>query len=160
MFLYRVGPKAFLETFNGLGESYHEGGRWNQIGSPVIYFASSPAIALLEMANYLDSPQHVPPSFHMGVYELPDAVALDTLPTDSLPDDWEDFPYPASTQAQGSQWLASKAALGLLVPSCTVPVIKADEGVIVVSPSHPDIAKLKLINAQERLYSKRLFSRE
>jgi RES domain-containing protein len=158
MYLYRIGPKAFLETFNGLGGSYQHGGRWNEIGSPVIYFASSPATALLEMANYLHSPRHVPPSYRMGVYELPDTVTVEALPVDSLPEDWDDFPYPASTQAMGSEWMASMSALCLLVPSCSVPIITSGEGIIVANPRHPDISRIKLVDATKKLYSKRLFS--
>ncbi|MFT4927875.1 MAG: RES domain-containing protein, partial [Phenylobacterium sp.] len=70
MRLYRICPLHFLENYSGLGGSYKDGGRWNLPGVPVMYFALSPSVALLEMANYLPSPRLVPASYRLGIYEL------------------------------------------------------------------------------------------
>lgn len=142
--LYRVGSEKYLGRFNGLGASYTDGARWNLPESPVIYYATSPAIALLEMANYLTSPRHVPASYRMGVFEFTENVHLDELAEADLPGDWAKFPHPGSTQRLGTEWLDSNTAVGLLVPSCTVPIITPGEGLVVVNPGHPDIAKLRL----------------
>ena len=56
MQLYRICPEAFLENYSGEGASFRSGGRWNQPGQRVLYFASSAAVAMLEVANYLPSP--------------------------------------------------------------------------------------------------------
>lgn len=157
MRLYRVGGEKYLNVFNGLGASYQKGARWNHPGDPVIYFATSQSIALLEMANYLASPRHVPPRTRLGVYELPDSVAIETLPEALLPPDWRAFPHPESTREIGSRWLRKGAQAGLVVPSTTVPVVVAGEGLVVVNPGHPDIKQLTLIDASRKIYSDRMF---
>lgn len=63
MRLFRICPEQYLENYSGLGASYRDGARWNKAGIPVLYFALSPAVALLEMGNYLPSPRLVPKSY-------------------------------------------------------------------------------------------------
>ena len=156
MKLYRISPKQFLENYNGLGASYRDGARWNKAGTPVLYFALSPAVALLEMSNYLPSPRLVPKNYQMGVYELPDSAAIDTLPEVSLPANWGLYPYPASTQTIGDDWLKKGDGVALLVPSTAVPA--GLEQISVLNPNHPDCKKLHLTLVTDSLYNDRMFS--
>jgi RES domain-containing protein len=157
--LYRVGPEKYLGRFNGLGASYTDGARWNLPESPVIYYATSPAIALLEMANYLVSPRHVPASYRIGAFEFTEEVQIDELAETDLPENWAEFPHPESTQRLGTEWLDSNSAVGLLVPSCTVPMVTPGEGLIVVNPGHLDIRKLQLVEITGVIYNERMFSK-
>lgn len=156
MLIYRICPEPFLENYTGTGASYKDGARWNLAGDAVLYFALSPATALLEMANYLPSPRLVPKNYRLGVYQIPDSVALDTIEWQDIPKDWAQFPYPLSAQAMGSQWLQATKSLGLLVPSTAVPA--GLEKIIVINPLHSDINKIQLQRSIKELFNQRSFS--
>lgn len=132
-----------------------DGARWNRARLPVLYFASSPAVALLEMANYLPSPRLVPKSYRLGIYQLPDPTSCVTLSTEQMPEDWAQYPYPASTQEIGSEWLIEMKSLCLFVPSAAIPA--GLEQMVVVNPRHPEIASLKRIDTKSDLYNTRAF---
>ena len=155
MRLYRITKLKYLTSYSGQGKSFQDGARWNSPGFPVLYFASSPAVALLEMANYLPSPRLVPKDYNLGIYELPSNTKSKTLTVDDLPDDWADFPYPLSTQLIGSKWLNSNDELCLIVPSAAIP--EGMENIVIVNPNHPQIGSLKLSYATPSLYNKRAF---
>ncbi len=70
MRLYRICPERFLENYSGLGASFQDGARWNSKGYPALYFALSPATAMLEMANYLPSPRLVPADYRLGSVDV------------------------------------------------------------------------------------------
>lgn len=155
MLLYRITREKYLTNFTGRGSSYLNGARWNKPQLPVLYFAPTPSVALLEMANYLPSPRLVPKDYRLGIYELPKSTSIKTLTVADLPSDWAEFPHPISTQTIGSQWLLSKETLCLTVPSAAIT--EGLENIIIVNPEHPEIENLQLINAVSSLYSKRAF---
>jgi RES domain-containing protein len=155
MKLYKVAPETFLENYTGLGASYQDGARWNEPGLPVLYFACSPSISLLEMANYIPSPRLIPASYRLGEYDWPDDIAVDRLEIDELPKDWNIHPFPASTQVIGSNWLRKSHKAGLIVPSTTSPF--GSEYIMLVNPTHPDAKRIALLKSIEKIYSDRIF---
>jgi RES domain-containing protein len=155
MRLYRITKEKYLTNFTGRGKSFSDGARWNSPGLPVLYFACTPSVALLEMANYVISPRLVPKSYRFGIYELPDKLSNKTLSIEDMPPDWTNFPYPVSTQAIGSEWLLSNESLCLIVPSVAVPA--GMENIAIVNPVHPEIKELKLSSVESSLYNKRAF---
>lgn len=155
MRLYKITKAPYLTNLNGKGGSFQNGARWNQAGFPVLYFAPNVGTALLEMANYLPSPRFIPPSYHLGIYEIEDDVSTKILKVENLPADWADYPYPISTQKIGSQWLESKESLILFVPSTAVS--KGLENIAVVNPLHPEIKQLNLISTTKDLFNSRTF---
>lgn len=155
MRLYRITKEKYLQNFTGRGKSFLDGARWNNPGIPVLYFATTPSVALLEMANYLPSPRFVPQSYKLGIYELPDSSSHRILKVEDLPQDWAEYPYPLSTQKIGSKWLIDQSELCLFVPSVAIPA--GMENIIVVNPYHLEISNLKLISFEASLYNKRAF---
>ncbi len=153
---FRICPQQYLENYSGLGASYKNGARWNLAGEPVLYFAQSPATALLEMSNYLPSPRLIPKSYRLGIYQIADTTPLDIIEHDDLPEDWASFPYPISTQKIGSNWLKTGKSLGLLVPSTAVPA--GLENIIVINPLHAEAQSIRLVNSISELFNKRTFS--
>jgi RES domain-containing protein len=153
--LFRITRIKYLENFTGKGGSFLNGARWNTSGIPVLYFASTPSVALLEMANYLPNPRLIPADYRLGIYHLPDTVSSQTLTVNNLPQDWSRYPYPSSTQKIGSQWLNEGGSLILFVPSVAVPA--GLENIAVINPRHPDINKLKLSSVESDLYNDRAF---
>ena len=156
MDLYRIGPEIYLHNNTGLGASYKDGARWNQAGYPVIYFARSPSVAMLEMANYLPSPRLVPKHYRLGKYEI-NNVDYDEFPEEKLPNDWNSYPYSHSTQELGSDWLKLNEKVILLLPSAAVP--GGLEKIALFNPKHADAKKLKLVGSLKEIYSPRMFKK-
>jgi len=142
MLLYRIVPDTYLENFSGKGASYSDGARWNEPGLPVLYFALSASVAMLEMANYFPLPGLIPNNRVLGIYELPETINFYKLPVAELPKDWNYYPYPQSTRDIGSQWLRTCRQLAMIVPSAATP--DGLESIIVINPLHNDIFFLKL----------------
>ena len=157
MRLYRIGRLEHLEDFRGLGASYRDGGRWNRVGKPALYFAEAASVATLEMANYLPSPQLVPSSYRLGVYQLPDDAPMVRWPASALPPDWRDFPYPKSTQQMGTDWLDQGEGQLLAVPSAAVPA--GLEAIVLASPARLEPAAIRLIGAEADIHNPRAFAR-
>lgn len=156
MRLYRICPERFLENYQGLGASYQDGARWNSPCHPALYFALSPATAMLEMANYLPSPRLVPADYRLGICELPDTITIDELSAKQLPNNWAVYPYPTSTQQLGDQWLGYGNSLALLVPSTAVS--RGLEKIALINPAHPDCKNIRLMESVTELYNERSFS--
>lgn len=92
MRLYRICYADHLQNYQGLGASYQDGGRWNEPGIPVLYFAESASVAMPEMANYLPSPRLVPPTYRLGVYDVAGNLPMERWTTADLPSGWDRFP--------------------------------------------------------------------
>lgn len=155
MLLYRAVPLAYAQNFSGRGQSYESGGRWNPPLFPVLYFATSPSLARMESANYQASPRPIPKSYVLAEYALPDNVELVNI-SQPLPADWDDYPYPTSTQGIGREWLTASKTLGLLVPSVT-----DNMGVdlcLVINPLHADITRLRYVRHATGLFGPRAFA--
>jgi RES domain-containing protein len=65
---------------------------------------------------------------------------INVIPLDpiDLPEDWDSFPPPQSTQNIGSQWVLKKKSMVLKVPSTVVK----EEFNYLINPAHPDFHKL------------------
>lgn len=157
MQLFRIGSERYLNNMDGRGSSYKNGARWNHEGTPVIYMGVSPAIAMLEMANYIERPELVPVDYRMAAYEVDDDVEFAAIEVGDLEDGWEYFPYPEYTQTIGTNFLDKREYLGLMVPSCTVPMHNDHGRIIVINPFHPDISKIRLVDTSEKIYNERMF---
>lgn len=156
MRLYRICRADHLEDYHGRGVSYRHGGRWNEPGIPVLYFAATAGIAMLEMANYLPSPRLVPTGYRLGVYEASGDLSVERWTAEDLPTDWDRFPYPRSTQRMGSDWLTRGSATLLVLPSAAVPGGLDD--IVLVTPARLDAASIRLSAVHERLYNPRAFA--
>ena len=134
MRLYRICRVEHLEDYSGLGASYRGGGRWNEAGLAVLYFAETASVAMLEMANYLPSRRLVPAGYRLGIYDVGGTLSMERWTVDDLPSGWDRFPYPPDTQRMGSGWLRHGSASLLMIPSAAVPG-GLDKIVLASSPS-------------------------
>ena len=156
MRLYRICHADHLEHHHGLGVGYRCGGRWNAPGIPVLYFAATAGVAMLEMSNYLPSPHLVPSGYRLGVYEVAGQPSVERWTTEDLPVDWNRFPYPRSTQRMGSDWLTHRKASLLVLPSAAVPGGLDD--IVLATPARLDASSIRLSAVHERLYNPRAFA--
>ena len=158
MRLYRICRVEHLENFEGQGASFRHGGRWNNVGVPVLYFAESPGVAMLEMANYLPSPRLVPAAYRLGVYEVASSASMKRWRARDLPKDWNGFPHSHWTRQEGTQWLLHGKESLLSVPSAAVP--GGLENIALASPHRLAPARIRLVEALKDIYDSRAFAEQ
>ena len=132
------------------------GGRWNRPGSPVVYAASSVALACLETVVHLNL-SGFPLNRFLVRIEVPDDIwaGRQALPPDALPRGWSAIPEGRVSVEAGDAWLSRLASALLLVPSVVVP----EEFNILVNPRHPDAGRLKATKLRPWLFDRRLGAR-
>jgi RES domain-containing protein len=137
-------------AFDGEGARRY-GGRWNSIGTPVVYVAESQSLAVLEMMVHLgadaaDQYLVIPIEF--------EEKYVDTLPASGLPKDWMTEPAPQTTQSLGDNWVAGMSNVLLKVPSKIV----RDEHNYVINPNHPSFSKITIGKPRNFVMDPRLMS--
>jgi RES domain-containing protein len=125
-------------AFDGEGARI-AGGRWNNIGIPMIYTADSLALAALEIIVHLPKQELLKKIFSSIPVEF-DAGLVITLNPADLPKDWDSFPPPESIQNIGSEWALKKRSVVLKVPSTVI----REEFNYLINPAHPDFKKLSI----------------
>lgn len=118
------------------------GGRWNGLGTSVVYLAES--IALAQLEKRVHSPVRPPAATVLIELTLPDAVLRRAASVPALPKGWAamhaDWAIAdAQTQQVGDEWARSLGSLLLAVPS----VVVQREHNYLLSPLHPDLRKVK-----------------
>lgn len=100
--------------------SFKEGARWNSAKQPALYFSANIQNAMLELANYVDSPAQANAANIIGVYEISDDIRLYEIQPHELLQGWEDYPYPAVLQQTGNDVLNSEQYDAILAPSVSI----------------------------------------
>ena len=125
-------------AFSGEGSRLY-GGRWNSIGTPLVYTAGSQSLAILEVAVHVESPSQLE---YYSLFEVSfDESLIFKVSLDHLPDDWQSNPAPDSAKVLGDQWVKQAESLILQVPSTIV----SDTPNYIINPYHPDLNKLHII---------------
>lgn len=142
MRLWRIAAETrrYAATdLSGLGAANYPG-RWNDVGLPVVYSASTLALAVLETAAHVDDAGFPQNRFVIQI-DAPDSVwrQRQTLDAATLPATWAAIPAGSASINIGSNWLQSKASAIMLVPSVIVP----EEYAALINPQHPAAAKIE-----------------
>ena len=132
-----VKAKHAVDAFNGEGAKLY-GGRWNAVGTPMVYAAQSRALAAMEtLAHTAGADRRI--QYVMYEIEIPDTLVL-TFDRKNLPPDWQNLSPPASLQAIGSAWQANQQSPALLVPS----VMIQEEGCVLLNPKHQNTKDIQV----------------
>jgi RES domain-containing protein len=142
--VWRIAYSGALNLASlGFGSTLGDG-RWHQClhgGAPqspqIVYAASSRALCQLEKRVHCNG--FAPKNMALMRLELPATAVCLNSENLGLPPDWR--AQQARTQQLGMHWLASKASLGLWVPSFVEPA----ERNLLINPAHPNYAKIKLV---------------
>jgi len=150
MLLYRIAKCQYTDDLSGTGARLY-GGRWNSIGKPVVYLASSRALAVLEVLVHLP-PGLIPNDFCQVTYEVPDDVQVLDLQT--LPPNWQEYPEPSILKTLGDAFLKANKNLLLKVPSAVVK----EEFNYLLNPANAGIQGVKMVDKQPFNFDERLIS--
>jgi len=91
MIVFRLTKKKFAGSLSGEGAK-RVGGRWNSIGTPMLYTSQSRALALLELAVHV--PFIIQPEdYRLVSIEIPSFIKVKQLDPSKLPTDWNTFAF-------------------------------------------------------------------
>ncbi|SFC90966.1 RES family NAD+ phosphorylase [Spirosoma endophyticum] len=139
MDVYRLSNARRADDLTGTGARLI-GGRWNYMGTPVLYTASSRSLATLEVLVH--SPLSYVPDYHqMLIIRVPEDSIL-SVPLDQLPDGWNGLTPPGTIKDITEKWTAEHNSLLLKVPSAMV------EGKCnyLINPMHPRASEVVITN--------------
>lgn len=133
---WRVVKKKHAEAaFSGEG-ALKFGGRWNSIGTPLVYSSDSLALAAIEILT-----GGIPTGLLEKYVKIPidfDGSLAETLAVSDLPKEWCRYPPGHKTQSIGDTWVRGMKSVLLKVPS----VVIKEEFNYLINPAHPDFKKL------------------
>lgn len=114
MRLWRISNYADLSGQGGVFSA----GRWNLLGTPMVYCADHPAAALVEILVHVDA-EDLPASYQLLEIDVPETVRIATA---ELPSNWvSDI---AETRQMGSRFVNLRSTPILEVPCVVVPFAK------------------------------------
>lgn len=135
--VWRIARRPYALDRLGIG-ARDGGGRWNSVGTPVIYTGQTITIAALERPVHIAGV--VPADLVLVRVKLPDGYSSETPAIGSLPADWGALrPGPGSMRF-GTRWAQEHRSLVLYVPSAIIP--EDTNGVL--NPNHPEFGGVEM----------------
>ena len=139
MRVWRIILKLHLsQAFDGEGARQF-GGRWNRLGTRVVYTSATLSLAALEFFVNLDRDTE-PEQLVAISADIPDELRMGHIEVSDLPKNWRHYPVPEELQDLGTAWVASASTAMLVVPSAVIP----DERNYLLNPAHPDFKRFHL----------------
>ena len=152
--LWRIAVEAPVYVANDLSGAGAKitGGRWNSVGTPMLYCSANIALATLETLGFLRTGS-LPFNRYLVRIELPDAVWEQREVLSPLPMGWDAVPSGLTSRMAGDRWSASRRTPLLAVPSVIVP----DEFNVLINPLHPAVADVVATSVRRWAYDPRFF---
>lgn len=132
-----VAARHAARAFDGEGARRY-GGRWNPVGTPVVYLASHRSLAVLEILANLERTDALAGFVFFEVRF--DERFVERLDPKRLPGNWRRAEPPSALARAGAAWAAEARSLLLEVPSAVVP----PETNFVLNPRHGDFGALEI----------------
>jgi RES domain-containing protein len=126
-------------------------GRWHSAGRPIVYLASSEALAVLEVRVHLGSVVPLDRYLILTV-EMP-ARSIDVLPREEWPRGWDAVPFGSSSQRIGDGWLAALRGVALRVPA----VHSSSDFNVLFNPAHAKAPRARVVARRRYEFDSRLF---
>lgn len=148
-FAYRLSSRKW-EAKSGKGAAI-EGGRWNSIGVEVIYAASNPSLATLEILVHFSE---LPENYVLTEIVIPDTIAIEHV-ADELPVNWDAPAYSSEAQEFGNRWARELRSPVLSVPSSIMSPPSTERNFL-INPLHPDFAIIEFLPSRPFRFDPRL----
>lgn len=148
---YRLTRAKYSSTLSGKGATI-KGARWNSVGVEMIYTSMNRSLAMAEVAVHFTLAT-LPDDYVMITIFIPDDIPLQKLNIRDLPEGWNSFPHPISTQKIGDKFVADHKYCILQIPS----VVTRGDFNLLINPNHPDFIKIKILTVEKFPFDKRIF---
>lgn len=139
MLVYRISSAKYIGDLSGNGSKLY-GGRWNDKGTSMVYFASTRAMAVLELLVHL-APDDLVKDYVLAVFDVPDDKIL-AVKIAELPENWQETENANYLRKLGKKFIDDCKCLLMKIPSALVD----EENNFVMNPLHKDANKVKLIS--------------
>jgi RES domain-containing protein len=145
--VWRISNHATLDGAGGLRAS----ARWHTKGRLVVYCATSPAAALLEVLVHHELRlADLPSAYKLIRIHCPNSLPQSRILASRLPRDWRN--RLEITRAIGDEWLSRGHTPLLAVPSVVVPETLN----LLINPAHPRSRKIRIAGMQQFQFDPRL----
>ncbi len=151
MLVFRISPRQYCNDLMGTGAGLY-GGRWNPVGTRLLYTAQHRSLALCEMMVNLNNIL-IKQDYDLVTIEIPDKCPIKKISPNQLPTNWATRMLATETQLVGKTFATENNFLGLEVPSVVIP----QESNFLFNPMHADFGKIKIIDQTEFIFDERLF---
>lgn len=151
MEVYRLSRQMFSSDLSGKGAAI-KGARWNSVGIEMIYTANNRSLAMAEVAVHFTLAT-LPEDYVMMTVFIPDDISLQKLNISDLPEKWNVFPYPVSTQKIGDKFIIEKKYCVLQIPSVVTP----GDYNLLINPHHADFTGIKIVKVEKFPFDNRIF---
>jgi RES domain-containing protein len=148
---YRIGQTKYARDMIGSGVD----GRWNVLGTYVIYTGGSLALSCLEKLAHTSGTNLYTGEFSVTIFKFPDDLPVKQVMIGELVKinhEWTKVINYPITQNIGSKWLNSKETAVLKVPSAIIDL----EYNYLFNPAHPDFKKVKISAVHQFAFDTRL----
>ncbi len=135
MEVFRLSHTQFSMDLSGQGAKLY-GGRWNSIGTPMLYTSSHISLCALELACNCGGLIGLK-NLALTCITISNKASIEKLDLKDLPKNWNTHPSLNANKILGDQFLKSTAAIALAVPSVLVP----EEMNYLINPLHPSFDK-------------------
>jgi RES domain-containing protein len=153
MIVYRLSKQAYCNDLSGSGAE-KTGGRWNSKGIPMLYTASSRALAMVEIAVHVPL-GIIPLNYYITTIEILTEESLLKAVINDFPAGWNKSPFTKATQYIGDDFIRQGKHLMMQVPSVTVP---GDHNYL-INPRHPLFNQVQIISTEPFEFDLRLFKK-
>jgi RES domain-containing protein len=147
---WRICKDRWAETaFSGTGAAEFPG-RWNSVGSKMVYASSSQALAALELLAHVEDRSYLRRArFSMIGVEIPEELVLTPK---RFPAGWQRIPPGDSSRSFGDRFLRLQTFAVMRVPSAVVP----EEYNFLINPLHKDFRLLRIGRPERFQFDARL----
>jgi RES domain-containing protein len=139
-------------AFSGEGARRY-GGRWNSVGTAVVYVSENQSTAALEVIAH-NVPLSADVNYKAFYLEWPDTFT-DAVRPGELPPTWRISPPPRDTMEIGDRWVHEQRFAVFAVPSAISP---ADRNFL-LNPAHSDFKRIRIAPAIDYEFDPRLLGR-
>lgn len=151
MLVYRIVSHRYNNDLTGKGAGLY-GGRWNPIGTPILYTSSHRSLALCEMLVNLDEVQSQQ-DYDILTISIPDKFKIKKLSAKQLPENWQSRRIQNGTVEVGNKFAKANKYLCLNVPSVVIP----EEHNFLINPLHEGFHQIKIVDRRQFVFDNRLF---
>ena len=152
MVVWRVTRRAHAEQpLTGEG-ARRFGGRWNHVGTSLVYTSATLSLAVLEYLVNLPI-SDLPDDLVSIQVQVPDDLARAEIAIDDLPENWRTFPASEELKDIGSDWVREGTTPFLSVPSVVIP----NELNYLVNPAHKEARRVEVVSVDPFALDVRLY---
>jgi RES domain-containing protein len=150
VYAWRLAKAQYQKSaLDGVGSALG-GGRWNSVGTRVVYCASTLALAVLEVRVDIPLANCPPRARYVGLEILIDSACIESVT--KLPRGWRVTPA-ASTQGTaartfGDQWVTEKRSVALRLPSAVIP----SESIYLLNSAHADFGRAVQVGRETEVF--------